>query len=458
MGRWPGGSGQPAGSACQRGAVETHGRVAMKFAEEDCMWASGATIRNTFIHYPTTSEDEDEAWAAPPQARPAAGPCLRARSAPAPACRPEAPLPAPAAAVPAATPHRRGTPCAKKPRSRRGAERSGSLSGSTASLEDHAAWETSTADSDGPGSEQGSAPASPVACDRLDPDCRATAERIVKLISEQCGFLLVRGHGVYPENGERMRQRGIAATLRFYVYGLPWAKRAKWLQPLQRSVAAVVQRTEPWVIVRGGVLFAPIDMRAARSPSGESRDQTLAEFYAARPDLPPGDHHLVSEALNMPSSQRHPRAAPMRRAHDGCRVRRREGLRRGPARNPGRQAQRRAGPLPAAAEGRRVHAHRLRRGAAMRPSARRRTGAGALALRRGGLGSARRGGGGATPRRAGRSCCCCPSLPFSLLFSRGDLFLCFCSSSLASPPSDTLTFVLAHSEMEGKDYPPPQCS
>jgi hypothetical protein len=185
------------------------------------------------------------------------------------------------------------------------AERNGSASGSTASLEeDRVAWDTSTDESDSPDSEQsrapdGKEPPVPVASDRLSPDCRATAERIVDLINEQCGFLLVRGHGVYPENGERMRQRGIAATLRFYVYGLPWSRRAKWLQPLHRSVAAVVQRTEPWVIVRGGELFAPIDTRPAGSPSGESRDQTLEEFFAARPDLPPGDHLLVSEALDM---------------------------------------------------------------------------------------------------------------------------------------------------------------
>lgn len=299
------------------------------------MWASGATIRNTFIHYPTTSE-EDEDCAAP---RPRGFSWQRARSAPATrrsasAAEPgEEGLVAVAPAAPAASevpatslPCGGGAPCevrrgdqrshaheargAKTGPRRRGAERNGSASGSTASLEeeDHAAWETSTAegtaDSDGPDSEQirapdGKEPIASTVSDRLSPDCRATAERIVGLIHEQCGFLLVRGHGVYPENGERMRQRGIAATLRFYVYGLPWAKRAKWLQPLQRSVAAVIQRTEPWVIVRGGVLFAPIDTGASGSPSGESRDQTLAEFFAARPDLPPGDLMLVTEALDM---------------------------------------------------------------------------------------------------------------------------------------------------------------
>lgn len=277
------------------------------------MWASGATIRNTFIHYPTATGDEDEDWAAPqPCGGQAGGHFERARSAPATARQPKA-LPGPAALAPGVlrrsqrSPpprHAREVPGAKAG-SRGGAERNGSASGSTASLEeDRAAWDTSTDDSDSPDPEQtltpdGKKPEISVAIDRLSPDCRATAARIVDLINEQCGFLLVRGHGVYPENGERMRQRGIAATLRFYVYGLPWAKRAKWLQPLQRSVAAVVQRTEPWVIVRGGVLFAPIDTRAAGSPSGQSQDQTLEEFFAARPDLPPGDHLLVSEALTM---------------------------------------------------------------------------------------------------------------------------------------------------------------
>lgn len=73
-------------------------------------------------------------------------------------------------------------------------------------------------------------------------------------VERQCAFLRLNGHTLHVENALRMRSRGVVATLRFYAYGLPWPKRAKWVQPLCRSVAAILRHNGCEAKLLGGEL------------------------------------------------------------------------------------------------------------------------------------------------------------------------------------------------------------
>merc|ERR1719396_139134 len=70
----------------------------------------------------------------------------------------------------------------------------------------------------------------------------ARARQLVQLVESECGFLRLSGHRLITHTTEKAKRHGLAMTLRFYVHGLPSAKRAKWQQPLFRSVAAALQR------------------------------------------------------------------------------------------------------------------------------------------------------------------------------------------------------------------------
>eukprot|EP00747_Dinoflagellata_sp_TGD_P018716 gnl/TRDRNA2_/TRDRNA2_126689_c0_seq1.p1 gnl/TRDRNA2_/TRDRNA2_126689_c0~~gnl/TRDRNA2_/TRDRNA2_126689_c0_seq1.p1 ORF type:complete len:231 (+),score=34.34 gnl/TRDRNA2_/TRDRNA2_126689_c0_seq1:73-765(+) len=101
------------------------------------------------------------------------------------------------------------------------------------------------------------------------------SERLAAFVQKECGWLRIHGHGLHKESSQRTRRRrGSVATLRFYVNGLPWAKRAKWEQPLLWAVAAVLQRNHPTAMMKGGELTVPlqdlgatlrIDFAAARA-------------------------------------------------------------------------------------------------------------------------------------------------------------------------------------------------
>lgn len=93
----------------------------------------------------------------------------------------------------------------------------------------------------------------------LPPDCAASLLRCVELIKNECAFLRLRGYWLNVENQLRSRRRGVCAMIRFYVQGLPWAKRAKWLQPLLWSVVGVLQRHGRDATVRGGDLYVALD-------------------------------------------------------------------------------------------------------------------------------------------------------------------------------------------------------
>lgn len=103
-------------------------------------------------------------------------------------------------------------------------------------------------------------------------ECYASAHRCASLIEKECGFLRLRGYWLNPETDRKARRRGVVAVVRFYVHGLPWAKRARWLQPLLWSVVVVLQRHGQEATVRGG------DMHVALDVGGSVR----VDFAAAR--------------------------------------------------------------------------------------------------------------------------------------------------------------------------------
>jgi hypothetical protein len=88
----------------------------------------------------------------------------------------------------------------------------------------------------------------------LTQDDRDALQSISDLVERQCAFLRLNGHTMHMENATRMRSRGVVATLRFYAYGLPWPKRAKWVQPLCRSVAAILRHNGCEAKMLGGEL------------------------------------------------------------------------------------------------------------------------------------------------------------------------------------------------------------
>lgn len=102
--------------------------------------------------------------------------------------------------------------------------------------------------------------------------CSRSAEELAALVKRDCGFLRIRAHAVQAETTSKLGRRSAAATLRFFIHGLPWAKRAKWLQPLLWSVASVLTRAGTEATVKGGELIASpkanvavrIDFTAAR--------------------------------------------------------------------------------------------------------------------------------------------------------------------------------------------------
>jgi len=88
--------------------------------------------------------------------------------------------------------------------------------------------------------------------------CKDRARDLVAAVERGCGFLKLNGHAIHAHSSERARRQGMAVNLRFYVRGLPSAKRAKWQQPLYWSVATVLQRLGLDLRMQGGELHLPV--------------------------------------------------------------------------------------------------------------------------------------------------------------------------------------------------------
>jgi len=84
--------------------------------------------------------------------------------------------------------------------------------------------------------------------------CKDRAHDLVALVEQECAFLRLSGHSVRAYDNDRARRQGMALNVRFFVLGLPSAKRAKWQQPLCWAAAAVLQRAGLQVKMHAGEL------------------------------------------------------------------------------------------------------------------------------------------------------------------------------------------------------------
>lgn len=79
-------------------------------------------------------------------------------------------------------------------------------------------------------------------------------DALIETIKSECGFLRIQSHALDTSPSWKVGRRGVTANLRFFVSGLPWAKRSKWLQPLLWSVAVMLKKSDVDVVVKGGKL------------------------------------------------------------------------------------------------------------------------------------------------------------------------------------------------------------
>lgn len=93
--------------------------------------------------------------------------------------------------------------------------------------------------------------------DKFEPALGLFVERV----RQTCSWLQIHGHDLHRQICHG-RGRNIL-TLRFHIRGLPWAKRAKWQQPLLWAVSALLQRHGADVAMHGGDLLATLDHGAS---------------------------------------------------------------------------------------------------------------------------------------------------------------------------------------------------
>jgi hypothetical protein len=87
----------------------------------------------------------------------------------------------------------------------------------------------------------------------------------------------------------KARRRGIVVTVRFYVLGLPSAKRSKWQQPLCWAATEVLRRQGVEAEVQGGELrvrqseeaFIRVDFAPGRLPVADSEERPCEQLLAA---------------------------------------------------------------------------------------------------------------------------------------------------------------------------------
>jgi hypothetical protein len=103
---------------------------------------------------------------------------------------------------------------------------------------------------------------------------------IMALVERECAFLRTAGMDIYDESNVVRRRRGVVQCVVFYVRGLPWAKRARWLLPLLWSVAAVLNLKGCVAKVQAGELYAQLP-----STRGPGRSSSVRLDFAAARDL-----------------------------------------------------------------------------------------------------------------------------------------------------------------------------
>jgi hypothetical protein len=85
----------------------------------------------------------------------------------------------------------------------------------------------------------------------VDEGASWATEELRRAILTSCGFLRIQGSSYRPV---RCRS-GCTGSLIFYVAGLPWARRAKWVVPLRLSVSKVLEGCGYCTTMHMGVLY-----------------------------------------------------------------------------------------------------------------------------------------------------------------------------------------------------------
>jgi len=70
----------------------------------------------------------------------------------------------------------------------------------------------------------------------------SSVSRVAELVMKELQFLRIQEYRVLPGISRKSMRLDSHSTVRFYVHGLPIQQRAKWLQPLCASVAAMLRR------------------------------------------------------------------------------------------------------------------------------------------------------------------------------------------------------------------------
>lgn len=100
-------------------------------------------------------------------------------------------------------------------------------------------------------------------------------ETLADWVEKDCSFLRISGRDYYDEENQLRRKRGVVKSIVFYIRGLPWAKRARWLMPLLWSVASVLKARGCTTRVQAGELYVQL--------SGMRNEEYVrVDFAAAR--------------------------------------------------------------------------------------------------------------------------------------------------------------------------------
>lgn len=104
--------------------------------------------------------------------------------------------------------------------------------------------------------------------------CASTsASKVAELVMSECQFLRIQEYRVLPDISKKAMRRNSSWTLRFYVCGVPSQKRARWLQPLFVSVAAMLRRRGCTTRVQGCEFFVSLE---------HDREAIRIDFAASR--------------------------------------------------------------------------------------------------------------------------------------------------------------------------------
>jgi len=89
-----------------------------------------------------------------------------------------------------------------------------------------------------------------------EPDAAwAACEALRQAILDKCGFLRIVGSSYRPSPIRSCGKPACSGCLMFYVAGLPWARRARWVVPLRLGVAQVLESCGYRTQMSVGVLY-----------------------------------------------------------------------------------------------------------------------------------------------------------------------------------------------------------